>query len=100
MGYRGETVLKDFESLLNLSTSLYNSLSSEKQAAFFQLVHHPVLATSTLANMWISAGINSMRASQARLSANVYATQVENLFEQDYDIETEYHALLDGTDNP
>lgn len=67
------------------------------QPAFFQLVQHPVLASSNLAHMLISAGINNLRASQARLSANDYADTVEQLFETDYDLEVEYHTILDGT---
>ncbi|OBZ74369.1 hypothetical protein A0H81_05491 [Grifola frondosa] len=91
-----ENVLAGWESLSNASTRIYNSLSSSMQPAFFQLVQHPVQASYTLANMWISAGINNLRASQARLSANNYATQVEDLFLQDYDLEVDYHTLLNG----
>ena len=40
--------------------------------------------------------MNNLRASQARLSTNEYAKQVEDLFERDYEIEQEYHGLLDG----
>ncbi len=89
-------MLSDWKNLSDLSTTIYNSLSSDKQAAYFQMVHHPVQASYTLTNMWISAGINNMRASQARLSTNDYADQVETLFEQDYDLEQQYHQLLDG----
>ena len=78
------------------SARLYNSISSEKKAPFFQLVQHPIQATYTLANMWISAGINNLRASQARLSANNYANLTEALFDQDYDLELQYHHLLNG----
>jgi hypothetical protein len=41
-------------------------------------------------------GINNMRASQARLSANNFADDAEKYFEQDYDIEVQYHSLLNG----
>ncbi|OBZ74779.1 hypothetical protein A0H81_05486 [Grifola frondosa] len=51
----------------------------ESLPAFFQLVHHPVQASYTLANI-----------------ANDYATQVMNLFQQDYDLEVDYHTLLNG----
>lgn len=88
--------MKDFANLSALSTSLYNSISSDKKAAFFQLVQHPVQATVTLANMWIAAGVNNLRASQARLSTNNFADQVEALFDQDYSLETQYHQLLNG----
>lgn len=46
--------------------------------------------------MWIASGMNNLRASQARLSTNDLATQVESLFAQDYDLEVQYHQLLDG----
>lgn len=89
-------VVNDWETLLNASTKIYNSLPTEYQAAFFETLQHPILASTTLGKMWIASGINNLRVSQARLSANDYATQVEQLFDMDYQIETEYHQLLDG----
>ncbi|KAH8079833.1 hypothetical protein BXZ70DRAFT_1050614, partial [Cristinia sonorae] len=91
-----ETVLSQWKTLSDVSTKLYNSMSSSKKPAFFQLVQHPVQASYTLAQMWIASGLNQLRASQARLSTNNYADLVEQLFEQDYDIETQYHTLLNG----
>ncbi|KAI5117957.1 hypothetical protein M0805_001619 [Coniferiporia weirii] len=91
-----ENVGNAWNALVDASTKIYNSLSSDYKAAFFETVQHPVLASSTLSNMWIAQGINNLRASQARLSANDYADQVEQLFEDDYSLETEYHQLLDG----
>ncbi|KAI0060097.1 hypothetical protein BV25DRAFT_981253 [Artomyces pyxidatus] len=75
---------------------IYNKLTTAQKVAFFQLVYHPVQAGYTLTNMWIAAGQNNMRAFQARLSANNLADQVEALFETDYDLEHEYHSLLNG----
>ena len=40
--------------------------------------------------------MNQLRVSQARLSANGLADEVSDLFEKDFDIETEYHPFLDG----
>ena len=40
--------------------------------------------------------MNNLRVSQARLSANNLADQVESLFTQDYDLEVQYHTMLDG----
>ncbi|KAI0049026.1 glycoside hydrolase family 115 protein [Auriscalpium vulgare] len=91
-----DTALAGWSALNASAARIYNSLSSAYKPAFFQLVYHPVQAGSTLANMWISAGNNNMRAFQARVSANTLAEQVEDLFNQDYDLELEYHALLGG----
>ncbi|KAI8990382.1 hypothetical protein BD414DRAFT_483452 [Trametes punicea] len=97
VNYReAETVVNEMDNMVAASTRLYNSLPSNTKAAFFQLVHHPVQATATLTKMWIAAGINNLRASQARLSANDYASQVESLFMEDATLEKDYHTLLNG----
>ncbi|EIW74204.1 glycoside hydrolase family 115 protein [Coniophora puteana RWD-64-598 SS2] len=92
-----ETMLNNWETVLNESTRIYNSLSTEKQPAYFELVHHPVMASSTVNMMWIYAGMNNLLASQARVGANGYFTKVQELFQKDYDIEEMYHTILDGT---
>ncbi len=60
------------------------------------MIQHPVLASSTLGYMWIYQGLNNLRVTQARLSANALGQQVQSLFAQDYDLELEYHTILDG----
>ncbi|KAF9481597.1 hypothetical protein BDN70DRAFT_517933 [Pholiota conissans] len=97
INYReADTVLDNWATLQAASTSIYNSLSSAMKPAFFQLVHHPILASTNLANMLIAAGQNNLRASQARLSANQLADTVEELFEKDFDFEQQYHTMLNG----
>ncbi|KAF9529105.1 hypothetical protein CPB83DRAFT_283981 [Crepidotus variabilis] len=91
-----ETVLTDWTALEAASTSVYNSLPPAMRPSFFQLVHHPIIASANLARIYIYAGQNNMRASQARLSTNQLADQVEEYFEKDFDIEQQYHNLLDG----
>lgn len=89
--YRAERVLDAWETLKNASTNVYNNLSADFKPAFFQLVHHPVIASANLANMviysvliggevnlmvcfqLIAAGQNNMRASQARVSWKLLA---------------------------
>ena len=93
---RADSVLAELQGLRNASTRLFNALPEETKGAFFQLVHHPVQASLTLADMWISAGINNLRASQARISANDFMTSVEQLFDDDYALEVDYHTILNG----
>ncbi|KAH9943881.1 hypothetical protein B0H21DRAFT_747405 [Amylocystis lapponica] len=90
-----ENVLAGWDAVNKSATRIRDLLSSEMQPAYFELVYHPVQASYTLANMWISAGYNNLRASQALISANNYGTQVASLFEQDYALEVEYHSILD-----
>ncbi|KAG6899847.1 hypothetical protein C0993_006270 [Termitomyces sp. T159_Od127] len=99
ISYReAERVLDAWATLKNASTNVYNNLSADFKPAFFQLVHHPVIASANLANMvyTLSYFKNNIRASQARLSANGLADNVETFFEEDYNIEQQYHTILDG----
>lgn len=89
-------MISEWQALNASATRLANQMPSDMQPAFFQLVLHPVRAAATVGTMWIYAGINNLRASQARVSANDYADMVGTLFEQDYDLELEYHSILDG----
>ncbi|KAH7927567.1 glycoside hydrolase family 115 protein [Leucogyrophana mollusca] len=91
-----EIMLQDWDTVLNASTAIYDTVSPAMKAAFFELVQHPVEASHTVATMWIYAGINNLHASQARVSANDYATKVQSLFQKDWDLEVEYHTILDG----
>ncbi|KAJ8507506.1 hypothetical protein ONZ45_g10131 [Pleurotus djamor] len=91
-----ERVVDGWNQLREASTSIYNSLPNAMKPSFFQTVHHPVLASDIVGRMIIAAGQNNLRASQARLSTNDLADQVEELFMQDFDLETQYHTLLDG----
>ncbi|KAK0433154.1 glycoside hydrolase family 115 protein [Armillaria borealis] len=97
VNYReAETVVSAWDTLVGVTTGIYDQLSEETKPAFFQLVYHPVVASANLGKMLISAGLNNLRASQARLSTNNLADQVQDFFDFDYELETEYHALLDG----
>ncbi|KAI1787415.1 hypothetical protein LXA43DRAFT_713060 [Ganoderma leucocontextum] len=97
LNYReADNVLAMFNAASAASTKLYKSLPSEAQPAFFELVQHPVQASLTLQNMYIYAAINNLRAIQYSLAANMYKSQVESLFSQDYDLEENYHTILNG----
>ncbi|KZS95513.1 hypothetical protein SISNIDRAFT_438997 [Sistotremastrum niveocremeum HHB9708] len=91
-----EWMLNQYNAIAAVSTTIYNSLDKNTQPAFFQLIHHPVQASANLAAIYIQAGYNNLRASQARLSTNNLADEVQTLFEHDFDFETEYHTMLDG----
>ena len=96
ISHRAENVIAGWDSLVNASTRIYNSLPSNAKPAFFQTVQHPVLASANLNRMLIAAGMNNLRASQARLSTNDLADQVQELFEKDFDFEMQYHTMLGG----
>jgi hypothetical protein len=91
-----ETVVSQWQALANMGQQMQNSLPEDAQAAFFQLVNHPIQASGNAAQMYYFAGLSNLRASQARLSANTFADQTIQLFEHDFDFETQYHTMLNG----
>ncbi|KAK7447068.1 hypothetical protein VKT23_014280 [Stygiomarasmius scandens] len=97
INYReADTIVNQWDKLVNTSTEVYNNLPKGTQPAFYQLVHHPIIASANLNKLLITTGRNSMRASQAFLSTNQLADTAENLFEHDFDLEEDYHSILDG----
>ena len=93
---RAEGIIDSWDTLLKAATGVYEKLADDLKPAFFQLVLHPVAASANLGKMIIYAGMNAVRASQARLSTNELADRVEELFDIDYELESQYHSLLDG----
>ncbi|KAF8900166.1 hypothetical protein CPB84DRAFT_1847416 [Gymnopilus junonius] len=79
-----------------LPTAIYNSLSKRHATRFLQLVHHPVLAGNNVNQMYVTAAKNGLRASQAFLSTNQLAETTQQLFENDFNFEQEYHTILNG----
>ena len=47
--------------------------------------------------MYIAAALNNLRALQYSVAANMYKTQTESLFATDFDLENDYHTMLNGT---
>ncbi|KAF8894306.1 hypothetical protein CPB85DRAFT_1330172 [Mucidula mucida] len=76
-----ETVMAAWDTLLDAANSIYDALGDEYKASFFQLVLHP---------LYFAAGLNNLRSSQGFLSTNALADQVQELFDVDYDLETQY----------
>ncbi|KAG8897350.1 hypothetical protein FRC01_011368, partial [Tulasnella sp. 417] len=97
LNYReADNLIAGWKVTYDASNSLYSGLPSAAKAAFFELVHHPVSASYNLAQLYVTAGKNNLFASQARISTNDLADLAEKLFEADYDLEHQYHTMLDG----
>ena len=76
--------------------AIYKKLPESKKAAFFQLVLFPVKASATVTLLHIATAKNRLYAAQGRASANTFADQAKQYFEQDAKLEQEYHALNNG----
>ncbi|KAG8956849.1 hypothetical protein FRC04_000327 [Tulasnella sp. 424] len=91
-----DNFIAGWKATYDASNSIYSGLSTAGKAAYFELVHHAVSASYNLAQLYVTAGKNNLFASQARISTNDLADSAEKLFEADYDLEHQYHTMLNG----
>ncbi|RHW18493.1 hypothetical protein D1610_08615 [Sphingomonas gilva] len=71
-------------------------IAADAEAAFFQLVEHPVRAAGNLARLYVTVARNRRAASEGRLEANALADQAERLFAEDRAIRRRYESLKGG----
>ncbi|KAI1869421.1 hypothetical protein JX265_006511 [Neoarthrinium moseri] len=92
-----ERVLDGWRTLLDKAEEIHGEFKSdEEKAASFQLILHPLKATWTYVALRVNLARNQLFARQRRNSANTLVQRVLALFDADYDISEEYHALLGG----
>uniref|UniRef100_E6PY85 Gylcosyl hydrolase 115 C-terminal domain-containing protein n=1 Tax=mine drainage metagenome TaxID=410659 RepID=E6PY85_9ZZZZ len=71
-------------------------LPANAQDAYFELVEHPILASGTVAKLYITAGRNHLYATEGRVSTNALADQARALFAEDAAIEERYNHQVAG----
>lgn len=76
--------------------NLYKKMPQNKKDAFFQLVLHPVKASSIITKLNIAVGKNRLYAGLGRADANDYAQVAKALFKADADLKAQYHSLNNG----
>lgn len=97
LNYReAEKIVDDWDVLLNEAEKLYASLQDQDQAAFFELVLHPIKASSIYTKLRVSQAKNRLFGMQRRNETNKLAQEVLNLFDADFDLGEKYHSLLGG----
>ncbi|KAF7194937.1 hypothetical protein HII31_03774 [Pseudocercospora fuligena] len=97
LNYReAETLLDRLSDLLRQASTIHEQANEAEKAACFQLILHPVKATCIYYMIQILRSKNRLYARQRRNSANRLAQEILDLFDQDFDLSEEYHALLNG----
>jgi hypothetical protein len=71
-------------------------LPSANQDAFFQLVLWPIRACSIVNELYVTAGLNRLYASQGRASTNTTAERVRELFRADEALTRRFNEELGG----
>ncbi|KXJ93594.1 hypothetical protein Micbo1qcDRAFT_223221 [Microdochium bolleyi] len=71
-------------------------VSDSHRATFFELVLHPVKATTIYTSLRINQARNQFWAAQRRNTANKAARTVLDLFDADFALSEEFHSILEG----
>lgn len=75
----------------------YKEVIPEKlQAAYFELVYFPAVASATVAKIQIYAGLNTYYYDQGSMLANLYASLLEQAVQTDQDLEYTYNSDMPG----
>lgn len=91
-----DTVLRRWAELCSLAESTHERCAPDQKPAVFQLVLHPIKASAIFTSLQVAVGKNQLYARQRRTSANLAARRALELFDADFDLSEEYHALLGG----
>ena len=91
-----DRVVAEWDDLAYQAESLAKNLSADQQDAFFELVLHPIKASSILTEMYVAAAKNKLYAAQGRASTNDWAKKVSELFKADQDLSDYYNQKLAG----
>ena len=78
-----ETVTTDYQALAERATAVGRQLPADYQDAYFELVLYPVLASTNLYQLYYTAALNKLYASQGRAATNELAEKVKTLFAKD-----------------
>lgn len=89
-----DSIVSKYQELENKAVAIKKTLPEQYQDAYYQLVLYPILATSNLNKMYVSAAKNKLFSSQGRASTNFYAKQVDSMFQVDESLTKYYHHTL------
>jgi hypothetical protein len=91
-----DRTLADWKAIAAEATVIYEKLPMDERYAFFETVLYPVQASENLNELYLDAAKNRLFAAQGRVSANDYATEVKNRFQEDAHLSAVYNHELNG----
>ncbi|KAM5349609.1 hypothetical protein ACJ41O_006114 [Fusarium nematophilum] len=91
-----EAILQQWGALKEDTQSVYDALSDEYKAAFFEMLLHPVLGGEIVNKIQINGARNQLYAGQKRNSANDVIWESLDLMYKDSNLTERWNELLDG----
>ncbi|MDU0369037.1 glycosyl hydrolase 115 family protein [Hymenobacter endophyticus] len=90
------TVVAEYNTLRTRAQVIEKQLPAEYQAAYFQLVLHPVQACANLNELYYTVALNQEAAKANQPNTNALAEKARALFAKDAEIKNRYHTLAGG----
>jgi hypothetical protein len=90
------TVLKQWQNLLQEAEKINQSLSAEYKDAFFQLALHPIKAFENLHELYYAVAMNKKFAREKNIVANGWANKVKQFYINDSLLSIQYNQLNNG----
>ncbi|KAL4797745.1 hypothetical protein BDV19DRAFT_397661 [Aspergillus venezuelensis] len=91
-----KTIHNQWKEILNQAEELQTHIPPAKGPSYFQLVLHPIKASYIYITLRITQAKNHLYGQQRRNTTNTQAQEILRLFDEDFTLSEEYHALLDG----
>lgn len=87
-----ESIVQRWKALESQALKIFQAVPDAQKAAAYQLVLHPVKASRICTELRVTQALNQLYGLQRRNTTNVLAQRVLDLFQEDYDLEDEYHG--------
>lgn len=91
-----DNIVARWQNLESQAESVYEQVSEEQRPAFWELIVHPVKASSIFTQLRVVQARNQLYARQRRNTANKLLRQALDLFDADFKLSQVFHSLLDG----
>lgn len=95
----GRELLSRIEDMMNRAEEYKKIIPEQLQAAYFELVYFPTVASANVARMQIYSGLNKYFAEQNSTAANLYAVKIQEAIQLDKDLQSTYNKNMPGVGN-
>jgi hypothetical protein len=95
INYReADRIVEEYNTLAEKANMVYKWMPVNYQAAYYQLVLHPITACANLNDLYVTVGKNRLYATQGRASVNDLAEKAKRLYQKDADMSDYYNKKL------
>lgn len=92
----GREMLSRIEDMMDRAEAYKKIVPDHLQAAYYELVYFPTVASANVARMQIYSGLNKYYAEQNSTAANLYAVKLQEAIQLDKDLQDTYNKNMPG----